>query len=190
MKRATFADFLNALGATRGELAVTATPAGQGRITLKALPTGDVADQVTSQLSDWWGDAISSVTGEVVTRALEVHARDERTQKEYDVRIVSWLPSAVHVIYLAAFVAGLICIPVTRGWWRRIWPRESRGDYKGALGYWAARTARGLAYVLLFMPLASLPAFPVMIWRVLWGYLTLPGRIFRWLSGRSTAKAT
>ena len=190
MKRATFADFLNALGATRGELAVTATPAGQGRITLKALPTGDGAGQVTSQLSDWWGDAISSVTGEVVTRALEVHARDERTQTEQDARIVSWLPSSVHVIYLAAFVTGLICIPVTRGWWQRVWPRENRAGYSGALGYWAARATRGLAYVFLFMPLASLPAFPVMIWRVVWGYLTLPGRIFRWLFGRSQTKPT
>lgn len=190
MKRATFVDFLNALGATRGELAVTATPAGQGRITMRALPTGDVADQLTGQLSNWWGEAISSVTGEVVTRALEVHARDEETQKEQDARIVSWLPAAVHVIYLAAFVSGLICIPVTRGWWQHVWPRETRTDYKGALGYWAARAARGAAYVLLFMPLASLPAFPVMLWRVVWGYLTLPGRIFRWLFGRSEVKAT
>jgi hypothetical protein len=190
MKRATFADFLNALGATRGELAVTAAPAGQGRITLKALPTGDGAGQVTSQLSDWWGDAVSSVTGEVVTKALEVHARDERAQTEQDARIVSWLPSAVHVIYLAAFVSGLICIPVTRGWWQRVWPRENRAGYNGALGYWAARAARGLAYVFLFMPLTSVPALPVLIWRVVWGYLTLPGRIFRWLSGRSQTKPT
>jgi hypothetical protein len=40
------------------------------------------------------------------------------------------------------------------------------------------------------MPLASIPALPVVMWRVVWGYLTLPGRIFRWLFGRSQAKAT
>lgn len=190
MKRATFADFLNALGATRGELAVTATPAGQGRITLKALPTGDVAGQVTGQLSDWWGDAISSVTGEVITKALEVHARDEAAQMEQDARIVSWLPAAVHVGYFAAFVIGLFCIPVTRGWWQRLWPRETRADYKGAIGYWAARITRGLAFVFLFMPIASLPATPVMAWRMIWGYLTLPGRMFRWLFRRPQPTAT
>ena len=190
MQRATFADFLNALGATRGELAITATPAGSGRVTLPALPTGDVADQLTGQLSNWWSDAISHVTGEVVTKAVQVHARDERAQTEQDLRIVSWLPSSVHIVYLASLVVGLFCLPVTRGWWQRVWPREVRAEYKGAIGYWAARAARGLAFVLLFMPIAALPALPVMAWRIIWGYLTLPGRLFRWLFGKRETAAT
>lgn len=184
LKRATFADFLNALGATRGELAVSAVPAGQGRITLKALPNGAVGEPVTDQLGSWWDEAISHVTGEVITKAVEVHVRDESIQKERDARIVSWLPSAVHVIYLGLWVVGLFCIPVTRGWWQRVWPREQRGEYRGVLGYWAARLMRGLTYTFIFMPAAALPALPVVMWRVIWGYLTLPGRIFRWLFPR------
>lgn len=190
MKRSTFADFLNALGATRGELAVTAVPAGQGRITLKALPTGDVAEPLTDQVGSWWAEAASHVTGEVITKAVEVHAREAKIQTERDGRIVSWLPSAVHVIYLGAFVVGLFCSPVSRGWWQRVWPRETRADYKGVIGFWAARLMRGLAFVLLFMPVAGVPALPVMTWRIVWGYLTLPGRFFRWLFGGREAKAT
>ena len=104
MKRATFGDFLSALGAARGELMVSAAPAGQGRITLKAVATGDAAEPLTGQVSSWLGDAVSHVTGEVITRAVEVQARDKPAQQEQDLRIVSWLPSIVHVLYLVVFV--------------------------------------------------------------------------------------
>lgn len=190
MKRATFADFLNALAATRGELAITTVPAGQGRITLKALPTGDVAQPLTGQVSNWFDEAVSQVTGNVITKSVEVYARDQHIQEEQDRRIISWLPSEVHLFYLAAFVIGFFCLPVSRGWWQRLWPREDRSEYGGILGYWAARVMRGLAFLLLFLPLASIPALPVMAWRIIWGYLTLPGRFFRWLFGRREAKPT
>jgi hypothetical protein len=189
LKQATFADFLNALGATRGELSVTAAPAGLGRITLKAIPTGDAARPITDQVGDWMADAASHVTGEVITKSVDVHARDKATQTEHDVRIVPWLPSIVHVLYLGLWVLGLFCSPVSRGWWQRVWPREARGDYKGVLGFWAARLMRGLAFVFLFMPIAALPALPVMAWRIVWSWLTLPSRIWRWLFGDGTAKA-
>jgi hypothetical protein len=190
LKQTSFADFLNALGAQRGELAVTAAPAGQGRISLKAVPTGDVAEPLSGQLGGWWAEAVSHVSGEVITKAVEVHARDESEQSEQDLRIVPWLPSAVHIIYLLALVLGLVCTPVTREWWQRVWPREARADYRGWIGYWAARLMRALAFLLLFMPIAALPALPVVIWRVVWGWLTLPGRILRWMFGWGTAKAT
>lgn len=189
LKRATFGDFLNALGATRGELVVSAREAGSGRIVLSAVPTGDGAQPLTGQMSNWLGEAISHVTGEVITKAVEVHARDKPAQEEQDLRIVSWLPSVVHVLYVMAFVLGLFCIPVTRAWWGRIWPREARADYSGVLGYWAARGMRGLAYLLLFAPLAGIPALPVMVWRIVWGWLTLPSRVFRWIFRRSQPAA-
>lgn len=190
LKQTTFADFLNALGAQRGELSVAATPSGQGRIALRAVPTGDVAEPLSGQLDGWWAEAVSHVTGEVITKAVEVHARDERTQIEQDVRIVSWLPSIVHVLYIGLFVLGLFCSPVSRGWWQRVWPREVRAEYAGVLGYLTARLMRGMSYILLFMPAAALPALPVMAWRIIWAWFTLPGRIWRWLTGWGTAKAT
>lgn len=190
MKRATFGDFLNALGASRGELVVSAREAGSGRVVLNAMPTGDGAQPLTDQMSNWLGDAVSHVTGEVITKAVEVQARDKAAQEEQDLRILSWLPSTVHVVYLMFFVVGLFCIPVTRSWWSRVWPREVRADYSGAIGYWAARGMRVLAYLMLFAPLASVPALPVMAWRIVWGWLTLPGRVFRWIFGRSQPTAT
>lgn len=181
LKRATFGDFLDALGASRGELAISAVPSGQGRITLRAVPTGDAAQPLTGQVGNWLGEAVSHVTGEVITKAVEVQARDQPAQTEQDLRILPWLPSIVHLVYFLLFLPGLFCIPVTWDWWQRVWPREAREDYKGALGYWAARCMRGLAYVLLFMPVAAVPALPVMAWRIIWGWLTLPGRVLRWI---------
>lgn len=79
---------------------------------------------------------------------------------------------------------------MTRAWWQRVWPREVRSEYSGALGYWAARLMRGLAYIFLFAPITAVPALPVLGWRIIWGWLTLPGRIFRWIFRRSAPSAT
>ncbi len=34
-----------------------------------------------------------------------------------------------------------------------LWPAEDRAEYAGAFGYYAARGARGLAWLLVFLPI-------------------------------------
>ena len=77
---------------------------------------------LSDQAGAWFSEATSSITGNVITKSVEVYARDKAVQQERDDRLVSWLPSWVHVAYLAGLIIGLFSLPVTRGWWRRVWP--------------------------------------------------------------------
>lgn len=179
--RATFGDFLSALGGAGGDLAVTAAPSAMGRVVLSALPVEKAgAVPLSGTLSEWIGD----LTGDMAVRSVEVFARDAAGERELDARILPGIPSALQYAYLGALVAGLLAWPVSRAWWARLWPPEDRREYAGRLGYAAARAARLAAFLLVFLPLAGLPA---LIWTgvlQLWGVLSAPFRALSWLRAR------
>lgn len=180
LTRATFADFLSALGGG-GELAVRAASGSQGRVVLTAIPEPGMTAPVTDTLGHWIGE----ISGHVVSQAIEIHARDDARQRELDSRIVPGIPSDIQFLYIGALAMGVIGFAVARGWWLRIWPPERRGEYAGRLGYWAARIVRGLVFVLVFLPLVGIPAviWTGVLW--IWSLLTVPVRAWSWLRGRS-----
>lgn len=184
LRRATFADFLDALGARRGQFTVSARPDGMGRVNLSAAPAGSPGEPVGGSFGDWLDNAATNITGHVVTNAVTLHARDEARQRELDRRIVPGIPSAIQYSYIAALIMGLLGLGYMRRWWSRIWPAEMREEYRGAMGYNAARAARLMAFVLIFMPLAGLPAFVCAVAVSTWETLTAPfrliGRLLRW----------
>ncbi len=70
----TFGDFLDALAARRAPMSISATREGQGRVRISALADeGSAISSVKPSMSD----IIGHVTGEVVTKAAEIHVRDE-----------------------------------------------------------------------------------------------------------------
>jgi hypothetical protein len=180
MQRTTFADFLNALGASGGELTVTAAQGSPGRIVLSATPTGKTAAPLTDTVGDWIGE----FTGNVAVQAVQVFARDAERERELDARFIPGIPSLVQIAYLFGLVQGIIGIAVARRWWARIWPPEERQEYGGALGYRAAQTARLVALVLIFLPIAGPPAFFWTIVLQLWSFITAPLRFFGWMRAR------
>lgn len=188
LKRATFADFLNGLATGRGPLAVELSSSGRGRTVLRATPASVKTEPVTAPIggpiADWLSDAVSNVTGNVVTSAVDIMANSAERQRELDLRLIPGIPSLVQIGYLAALVAGLMGLGVARGWWSRIWPPEERSEYAGALGYHAARVAKLLAFILVFLPLAGVPAFVGSVILQLWGVVTAPWRVVRWIAGR------
>ncbi|MEW5965192.1 MAG: hypothetical protein AB1749_16730 [Pseudomonadota bacterium] len=184
LQRATFADFLDALGRRRGKLAVSAEPDGLSRVVVRAEPAGAPAEPVSGKVAAWTDEIVSQVTGNVVTNAIEAHALSKERREELDARIVPGIPAAIQYGYIGALILGLIGLPVARGWWARVWPPERREEYAGALGYHAARLVKGVAMVLLFLPLVALPAFVVMLARQVWALVTAPVRFLRWLVGR------
>jgi hypothetical protein len=180
MQRTTFADFLNALGASGGELSVTAARGSSGRIVLSAAPNGVPAVPLSDTVGEW----ISELTGNVAVKAIEVHARDADRERELDARFIPGIPSAIQIGYLVGLVLG-----VAREWWGRIWPPEQRQEYRGAIGYRAAQAARISALVLVFLPLAGAPAFMWTILLQLWSFMTAPLRFAGWVRARLAPRA-
>jgi hypothetical protein len=186
LKRATFADFLSALGGTSGELTVNAAYSSQGRVLFSVLPTKPASAPLSETLGGWigWDDWLGDLTGHVAVRSVEVFARDQDRERELEDRIVPGIPSSLQFFYLGSLVMGLIAWQVSTAWWGRIWPPEQRGEYAGRLGYWSARVARTLACVLIFMPIVGLPALFWLGALQLWNVVTAPFRGAKWLIAR------
>ena len=180
LEKATFGDFLDALGARRAPMRVSAVEDGLGRVRLNAVPE----EGATSVASETVGDLLGHVTGEVVTKAVEIGARDDVSQKELDARIIPGIPTYVQMPYFMSIIAGLIGSDFARHWWRRIWPPPARREGEGRLRHVLAATPNFLAYLLLFLPLAGLPAFLAFAARQAWSAVTAPVRLLRRLFRR------
>lgn len=188
MQRATTGDFLNVLGGTGGGLSISGTKATAGRVTLRARPLGAAPEPVSDAVGGWLEQVVSNITGEVVTTAIDLHARSESRQKELDRRIVPGIPSTIQMMFIGGLIFGLLGLAVARQWWNVIWPPEDRSEYSGFAGFAAARTVKWLAFVLLFLPLVGPFAF---LWTVLcqiaW-IVMAPFRLLRRLFSGSRAQ--
>jgi len=179
VKRATLGDFLDALAASRGQFNVTAAHESSGRVIVRATPAGSAAQPITGVVGEWLSAAASQITGNVIVDAVEVHALDEERQKEFDRRIIPWIPWRYHLAYIGGLLAGVLGWTIARAWWVRVWPIEQREDYRGVAGYRSAQAARFLAFLLVFLPVAGVPALVVSLFQYGWGILKLPLRFLR-----------
>ncbi|MGI9404322.1 MAG: hypothetical protein ACR2OF_07440 [Hyphomicrobium sp.] len=189
MKRATLGDFLDGLAANRGQFNISVAREGSGRVIVRATPAGSAAQPITGVVGEWLSVATSQITGNVIVDVVDVHARDEARQRELDRRIIPWIPWNYQLAYIAGLLAGVLGWAIVRDWWRRIWPPEQREEYRGVAGYRAAQTARFLAFLLVFLPLAGVPALFVSMLQYVWRILMLPLRFFRRHTSRAEPKA-
>ena len=189
LKRASFGDFLNAFGAGRGELIVSASPSIPGRIHLKAAPSGEASVPLTDQVGGWLNETAGELTGNVIVQGIQAFVPDRERQEELDARFIPGIPSWIQFTYLGSLIAGLIGWEFALAWWSRAWPPERREEYRGAVGYHAARGVRLLAFLLMFAPIVGIPAFVCTMVLQLWHALTAPMRWFRWLKGKTAILA-
>ncbi len=189
LARSTFADFLDALGAGQGRFEIAVTRDGADRIVMTASPSGQAGTPGAGVLGEWFGDLVSGVTGNVAATAVEAHLKSAARQLELDARIIPFIPSSWQFVYLGAMAAGAMGLGAARGWWRRLWPPEERQAYDNALGFVLARLFRLLAFGLVFLPAAGLPALIVAAAAQIWTGVTFPVRAWRWLAGRPAPRA-
>ncbi len=189
LERPTVADFLNALAGDRGRLVLTVPERGENRVVLRAARLGAPATEQTGGLAQWFGEALSNITGNVVTNAVEAHVRTAERQKELDSRIVPGVPSGLQFAYLGGMLLGLLSFGVVRQWWKRLWPVENRAEYASDVGYQAARATRLAVLLLVFLPLAGLPAFLAAAAVQVWHLAMAPYRFVHWLLARLRPKA-
>jgi hypothetical protein len=129
---------------------------------------------------------MGEITGHVAVKSVEVFARDSERERELDSRIIPGIPSGIQIAYLSAAVLGVLSLPVLLRWWSRIWPQERREEYAGRVGFYAAKTARWLAFIMFFLPAAGIPAFAWTCLLMLRDTITAPFRALGWLRARIT----
>lgn len=181
LENKTFADFLDTLGGSNGALSVTAARDSYGRIAVQAMPVDTSVVPVPPAVSETWSEILGETTGHLAVRSVHVFARDREREEELDARFIPGIPSWLQILYLGSVIAGLIAWETTQRWWSRIWPPEARADYGSAIGYGAARMARLLAFVFLFLPFAGGPAILWLFLLQLWEAILTPFRFLRWI---------
>lgn len=173
--KSTFADFIEVFASRRGAMHISAAGESTGRVRLSAVPdaAGTVAD-VQETLGEWAGH----VTGDIAMKALEVHARDEASDRELDARLIPGIPTYIQIPYFIGIFCGLVAWDTSRGWWRRIWAPRLRQEGEGRALHWLKSLPNTVSYLLVYLPVAG---YPAMLWHAAvqtWATVTAP---FRWL---------
>lgn len=187
MKRPTVADFLDGLGGERGRLVVDVVSFDPRRTALRVLAGGGDARPLGGDWGGWVADiaqsVTQSVTGNVVTSTIEMRVGSQTRQAELDWRIVPGIPSVVQILYLSGLLAGLAGFGTAWRWWERLWPAEDRTEYGSAFGYHAARIAKGLVFVGVYLPLAGVPSLVAASAAQLMAVVAIPVHLVRRLMG-------
>lgn len=167
LERPTLGRFLNALAGDQGRLFVTVSRATDHRLALSVVPlAGQTGAGEPGTIAAFLAELASEVAGTVLPHAVEVDLVARPRSQELAHRLIPGIPSLIQHTYLGALLMGLVAFPVTRAWWRRIWPDEQQADYAGATGFWSAATIRWMLFAFAFLPIAGPPA---LIWALLTG---------------------
>ncbi len=184
LTRKRFADFLAVMADSQGSLAVTVNRSADGRVRLSATPlAAPDSGGVVDTLGTFVAEVASEAAGRVLTSGLEADLVDRDRASELKLRIIPGVPSALQLGYIASLIVGLFGLPVARGWWFAIWPPEVRAEYSNAIGYQVARFLRLLGFLAAFLPIVGIPAGLVHLASTIWGWITLPIRLARWVFG-------
>lgn len=160
--RPRLVDLLDAVGGASGRFLASAREAGASRTLLQLHPARDVPPGGPGRgLGAMLLDAVSDLTGSVLTNRVQASLRNVERQREIDRRILPGVPSSVQIGYALLFLLGVVGWRTSRGWWARVWPPEQPGEYANASGYHAARAIREALFWLVFLPVTALPAAPV-----------------------------
>lgn len=175
-KAVTQGDFVEALGAQRGGVMLSAVDDGAGRVHFTIRP--EQANTVVGEATNYIGDAVGRVTGEIVGRAADVYTRDRAAESELNARLIPGVPTYIQYPYLVSLVAGVLAWATARGWWGKVWPRSAPAAQYGFFRRFLRAVPRESIYWLLFLPVVGLPAFIIHSLSQLWQAVTAP---FRWL---------
>ncbi len=157
---ATFGDFLDALAARRGGFKLKATRNGPNRVHVSAVPDESHAG-LTQEAGNAFSDFVSHATGEVITKAVDIDARDQSAESELDARLIPGVPTSIQYPYLLGLIAGIAGLATARQWWRKLISEPVLEEVQPRPFSRLERVASELVFVLVFLPVVGLPAFTV-----------------------------
>ena len=184
IKTQTFGDFLDALAGKSGPLTLSVEREGSGRISVQARPAdspGGIVAEAAHTKYEW----IGHITGEVVTKAAELHVRDKSSQSEQDAQLIPGIPSYVQIPYIMGMICGVFGFLTVRGWWRRLFGDAVQREGESGFRYRLRQLPGNMVFWLLFLPLLGFPALMWGMVQELWVKITAP---FRWLRRRFGGK--
>ena len=163
----TLGQFLHVLAGEARELVLVATATSPDRIEIDGAlwprAGGTAGSPFTESVRGTWSDIVSETAGSLTVLGLKASFTRAARQGELDQRIVPFVPSLAQFGYLAMLAAGLFAWRRLVRWWRWVWPDEDARDYGSGLGVGLARMARWGVFILLFLPLAALPAIAALL---------------------------
>ncbi|MGI9406766.1 MAG: hypothetical protein ACR2O4_10380, partial [Hyphomicrobiaceae bacterium] len=191
LDKATMGDFLDALATGRGPLELSVSATGATHVSVRAAPKPSLArhlpehdGSILTATEKIFTELVSGVSGNVLTSGIEATMRSEARETELKNRIVPGIPSDIQILYIVAFVVGLLGLPTILGWWRKLWPIRDRASFGSTLGLIGNRLLRFFPFTFLFVPLVAFIATPYqMLVRPL-ALITVP---FRWIFRRLRA---
>ncbi|MGD9827617.1 MAG: hypothetical protein AB7E70_15035 [Hyphomicrobiaceae bacterium] len=155
----------SSLGAALAEMSRTMGPL---RLELQRRDEGRMVLLARAQdrgTPDTITDVVGGLTGSVVPGALHLSLTPRARRIELDRRVLPGIPSLAQGGYALLLLLGLLGLTPARRWWRRLWPPEDRAEYASRRGYVTAHAVRGLAFVLLYLPIVAIPAVLAALWR-------------------------
>jgi hypothetical protein len=183
LRRAEIADLLSGMAGPGRRLSVTTAEGTGKRTLLRMAASNDLPGPLPARsAADRLSRLIGELTFEAVVTGVRASLLDADRQRELDRRSLAGIPAALQLGYVVLLALGLLGMPVARTWWVRVWPPETAAEYAGRQGYWAACAARGLAFLLLFVPITAAAAAPYNLARQMGGAPRAPGRAWRWRS--------
>lgn len=158
LARNTFADFVGSLALAASKVEIRGRILAGDRVRLSVAPLSEGFAMPSVGLVGFIAELASEVAGTVLPDAVQLDMPGRARARELSWRVLPWVPAAVQMSFAALFATSLLGGGVAWRWWATIWPPETRYDYGTWSGYQAARGVRCFAFVLLFLPIAGLPA--------------------------------
>lgn len=129
---------------------------GQGeRIVLRIAQDQPVSDDGLGGIIK---EVTAGITGNIAASRVDAYLTGMSERRELGRRVLPFVHSRLQSSYLVGLLLGVMGLTRVRSWWARLWPAERFDDYGGRLGYAAAASVRLAAFLVVFLPLAGLPA--------------------------------
>lgn len=85
--------------------------------------------------------------------AIKIQARSEAYQQELDRRLISVIPSWIHVVYILNIFSGFLASKTSITIWRRFWPLNNRNDYRSWVRFILYCSGRIFLFIFGFLGL-------------------------------------